>query len=353
MDYRNEFKKLIYNIKVNRNTPSDEFKRRMQPLIQYIQMNVPESLYKFRECTENNLAAFSRDEIWLSKASNFNDVHDGLLFFDKHTILNQAQQIFAPENVPTAFQVIKQSPSILNQFKFLNMDIQKIIGDRIETLDERTFSNLSQMILTNLEMFLDSYFGQLKNEIRAQVKMACLSADIKSPLMWAHYAGNHKGFALGYDFRGNNVSQCANCQNRSCERIKQAVIYPIIYSDERFNATEYGKWFIEQNIKMYLGMQAETVFDDEFLFTKAALHKSSDWRYEDEWRIVCSTPDLNMEQKDCYPIIKRPNVIYFGSEISDINRKILTQIADEKGIAKYQMYVENYSIKYELNYSSC
>ena len=52
-------------------------------------------------------------------------------------------------------------------------------------------------------------------------------------------------------------------------------------------------------MKISLGIATEAVFEDEFLFTKAALHKSSDWKYEDEWRIICSTPDQAAEQKDC------------------------------------------------------
>ena len=353
MNYRDEFKKLIEGIKVNSKTPPEELKKIMQPMIQFIQMNVPAPLYKFRECTENNLAAFDRDEIWLSRASQFNDVHDSLLFFDKHAMLEQARQALSPESLPAAFQGMKQYLSTPGRFRFHNSDMNGIIENKINALDEQKFSELVQPFMENLEMYLDIFFGQFKNEIRNLTKMACFSADIKSPLMWAHYSDNHKGFALGYDFRGNDISQCANCKNRSCGQIKLATIYPMVYSDERFNATQYGKWRLEQYVKMNMGAVTENVFEDEFLFTKAALHKSNDWKYEDEWRIICSTPDYVMEQKDSYPIKKRPMAVYFGSEISDFNRKILTHIADEKGIAKYQMYVEDYSLKYELKYRPC
>jgi len=350
MNYRDEFGKVIENIKVNRMTPPEKINDKIQPLIHFIQKNIPTALYKFRECTENNLDAFDKDELWLSKASKFNDLHDSLLFFDKPAILNQARQIFSPENFKVIFEALKQPKSMLNQFNFQNQDMLTVIEDGLNTLDEQKFYNMIQQIMPNLDIFLDSCFGTLKNEIRNQIKIACLSAKINSPLMWAHYADNHSGFALGYDFRGNNISQCANCPNRSCNSIKLASIYPVIYSDDRFDATQYGKWYIEQYMKISLGITAETVFDDEFLFTKAALHKSNDWDYEDEWRIICSTPDPATEQKDCYPIKKRPIAIYFGSQISAIHRKVLSQIADEKGIAKYQMYVEDYAHKYELHY---
>ena len=80
MNYRDEFEKILEATKVNRMISQEEFNNRMQPMIQFIQRNVPAQLYKFRECTENNIEAFDKDEIWLSKASRFNDLHDSLLF---------------------------------------------------------------------------------------------------------------------------------------------------------------------------------------------------------------------------------------------------------------------------------
>ena len=45
-----------------------------------------------------------------------------------------------------------------------------------------------------------------------------------------------------------------------------------------------------------------------------------------------------------------PVAIYFGCQIPNIYREMLTHIADEKGIEKYQMYVKNDSQKYELDF---
>lgn len=352
MNYRDEFEKIIEGTKLNRMISQEEFNNRIQPMIQFIQRNVPAQLYKFRECTENNIGAFDKDEIWLSKASRFNDLHDSLLFFDKPSILSQAQQIFSPENLSVIFQNLKQSQVILSRFDFNNQDMQTAIANGLSTLDEQTFYRMVQQLIPNLDIFLGTCFESLKNNIRNQIKMACLSENIKSPLMWAHYASNHKGFAIGYDFRGNNISQCTNCMNHSCSNIKLATIYPIIYSDHRFDATQYGKWYVEQYMKQCLGINIDAVYEDELIYTKAALYKSNDWKYEDEWRILCSTPNIQVEQQDSYPINKKPVAIYFGSQISDVYKKILIHMADEKGISKYQMFVENYNGRYELNYIS-
>ena len=67
MNYRNEFEKIIEKISVNSKTPPEEFNDKMQPMLQFIQRNVPNKLYKFRECTENNLDAFENLRHELSK----------------------------------------------------------------------------------------------------------------------------------------------------------------------------------------------------------------------------------------------------------------------------------------------
>ena len=228
--------------------------------------------------------------------------------------------------------------------------MQKKVTEKLSSLDGQQFSDKAQQTISGFEKFLDQCFFSAKEGIREHTKIVCLSESIKSPLMWAHYADNHKGFAIGYDFRNNEITQCSNCPNRSCTDIKLGIIYPVIYSDKRYNATEYGQWIVQQQLNRIIGIPSEEFYNDAFLFTKAALYKSNDWSYENEWRITCSTPNPAVEQKDRYPIKKRPIAIYFGSQIPDFYRKILMYIADEKGIPKYQMYVKNYSSEYELDY---
>lgn len=343
MNYRNEFEKVIENIKISANAPKEEADRQFFPLIQFIRNNVPDQLYKFRECTEYSIDAFEKDELWLSKAALFNDLHDSLFFFDKNAILASIEEMFSSGTVSSIIESIKQA-------ELPNPDLQKWASEIFSSLDTKQLTDLAWQSVSGFSQWLDQCFSYAKDGIRQHTKMVCLSESIKSPLMWAHYANNHKGFAVGYDFRNNEITQCSNCPNRSCTNIKLGVIYPVIYSDKRYDTTRYGQWIVQQQINRMLGMPAEEFYDDGFLFTKAALHKSYDWSYENEWRILCSTPNPNVEQKDRYPIKKPPIAIYFGSQIPDFYRKMLMHIADEKGIPRYQMYVKDYSSEYELDY---
>ena len=83
MSYRDEFEKIIENINIAPNTSQEEIDNKILPLIQFIGKNIPERLYKFRGCTEYSIDAFEQDELWLSKAAFFNDLHDSLLFLIK------------------------------------------------------------------------------------------------------------------------------------------------------------------------------------------------------------------------------------------------------------------------------
>ncbi len=343
MNYRDEFEKIIESIKIAPNAPKEEIDRQFFPLIQFIGKNVPEQLYKFRGCTEYSIDAFEQDELWLSKAALFNDLHDSLLFFDKSAILDSIEKMFSSGAVPSVIEKVKQ-------VQFSNADLQNWVTEMFSSLDTKQLTDIVWQSVPGFSQWLDQCFTFAKDGIRERTKMVCLSESINSPLMWAHYADNHKGFAIGYDFRNNEITQCSNCPNRSCTDIKLGTIYPVVYSDKRFDATRYGQWIVQQQIKRIMGFPTEELYDDGFLFTKATLYKSNDWSYENEWRITCSTPNLAVEQKDRYPIKKKSIAIYFGSQIPEFYRKMLMHIADEKGIPRYQMYVKNYSSKYELDY---
>ena len=343
MNFRNEFAKMIDDIKLGPDTPKEEFDRTFSPLMRFINNNLPERLFKFRACTEYSLDAFEKDELWLSKASLFNDLHDSLFFFDKTGILDSIEAMFSSGEALSMIKSIAQS-------QISNPVMRELIDRILASFDAQRLNDIALQSMPSFNVFLDQCFRTAKDGIRENTKMVCLSESIKSPLMWAHYADNNKGFALGYDFRNNEISQCSNCPNRSCGDIKLATIYPVIYSDKRFDATSFGQWHVLQYLNAQMGLPTERTYSDSFLFVKAALHKSNDWAYENEWRITCSTPNQLMESKDRYPIKKRPVAIYFGRQIPDIYRKMLMHIADEKGIARYQMYVKDYSAKYELDF---
>ena len=46
----------------------------------------------------------------------------------------------------------------------------------------------------------------------------------------------------------------------------------------------------------------------------------------------------------------KPKAIYYGNNISPINKKILSDMAKEKGLKEYQMYIDLQSESYSMRY---
>ena len=88
---------------------------------------------------------------------------------------------------------------------------------------------------------------------------------------------------------------------------------------------------------------------DEFMPRKVALIKSKEWAYEKEWHLFYQlNKGYDSEQHSC--IKYKPSAIYWGRNISDINQKILVDIAKEKDVLAYRMYIYDRSRKYSLRW---
>lgn len=131
------------------------------------------------------------------------------------------------------------------------------------------------------------------------IRVCCFSERIDSMLMWTHYAAEHRGFAVEYSV-GQKVENS---------------IWPVFYTDKLFDMIGHIRagGFVS------------------FLPLIAALHKSSDWSYEEEWRIV--------EHADVGDKLQMPEpvAIYLGSraEISVVDE--LISLGREKNIEVYKM----------------
>ncbi len=103
---------------------------------------------------------------------------------------------------------------------------------------------------------------------------------------------------------------------------------------------QIGRSFLEQHGKNC---------PDTFLPTKVALHKSSEWNGEAEWRVLCNVQHADsVSEADRGYFIKKPTAVYLGRRIHTINERLLRSLADEKGIPCYKMALNDRSPAYEL-----
>lgn len=131
--------------------------------------------------------------------------------------------------------------------------------------------------------------------------------------MWSHYANYHKGFCLEYDIKKIPYGD-----------YRSRFLYPVIYSDQMFDATEH----------MLKGVEDDS-FNNIHL-SKSALVKACDWSYEREWRLVFSNGIFEKEQS-C--LMGKPRALYLGTKIIKEDQDRLIKICMKKDIPYKKMKI--------------
>ena len=139
------------------------------------------------------------------------------------------------------------------------------------------------------------------------------------------------------------MSICDKCEkNKDCPNRIFTNLYPVIYSRKRYDATSFVDYYVG------LSYGFSPILDDVSFFNKAALYKSPQWSYEKEWRLFLGRK--NAHNLPSLTVNLRPTAIYYGNDISPINKKFLSNMAKEKGIKEYQMYLDVESDKYSMRF---
>lgn len=347
--YRKDFKNILSKTVLLEGLSEKEIGEKLRPLIFHIDTHLPSRLFRYRDCSEMNIDAFNEDKLYAVTPDNFNDPYDSLFRYDKDKLRESALSCMTKEYIASARNYLQSGgdfPEVLHVI--LPEELLDSFRKNLLNVDDEAIDAIEKNIGPAKE-YIGNSIDRLTDEAVKTVKqlayIACFSETVRSVTMWSHYADSHKGFALEYD---TSVFQL-KCQ--SCDKIKQcnhaAVcnIYPVVYDRQRYDATDYLAWYITKG----LGIPIKN--PDTFAACKSLLYKSPQWSYEREWRLIVSRlNDFQNKTPVCINNI-RPKAIYYGMDISSINKKLLHMIAKEKGITEYQMDIEaksfNYSMKVE------
>lgn len=198
------YKDLIYSIIVPQELPQEEQNVRYQPLVDFLQTETPSSLYRFRECNENSISAFDQDQIWFAPGSEMNDDFDALLFLDRNTIYSNLERSLASfgAEIPN---------SVLNSFPD---DVAASVQAQFKQMSEAEIDEFRKQLHCFLVNRLDANMPRIEHIIQSVLKFACFSETIDSAAMWGYYANSGTGFALAYDFRNQNYTDCTLCEKR-------------------------------------------------------------------------------------------------------------------------------------------
>lgn len=318
MNFREEiyhqFKNTI--IPADQKRVADEFDITIARLIEE---NIPKRLFRFRPCNTLNFDALLRNKCYASAPTQFNDPFDSFMptndtdieemYAATSDVVAMRESLEKTGKLPDALKKIWDDETQERISKQL-MNIKSELIPKVATeAKEKALKELSRVRE-------DSKFGEIYVQNHAYV--ACFCEDISSILMWSHYADYHKGFALEYDFWGNEINGKAS-----------SALFPVLYSNEPYNAKEVVSAIILKK------QGYEVPVPDTYFWLKAALFKAKEWEYENEWRLL----KFRKEDEPLYTSIDLiPSAIYYGCRISSADYNILHNIAKQLGLKEYKMH---------------
>jgi hypothetical protein len=101
------------------------------------------------------------------------------------------------------------------------------------------------------------------------------------------------------------------------------MLFPVVYSEKLFDATPY-----------YQAVTANKTKFNILFPVLAALHKSPEWGYEREWRLVIPA---GMVKNDTRWKVPRAMTVYIGHRMSEAHRSQVMAICKSKGIEVREM----------------
>lgn len=335
---RFELGNLIDSIIIPEGTPPEDIAKAVLPIREAISAMMPNHLFRFRSCDDMHIDAFEKDAIYAVTADSFNDPYDTLVKYDMEGIRQYIDKVMSIEGLEQLKAFFAQGNDFADEVKMMlpeeawvSLKVGLQSTEDLTTLKDRVEASRQQML-----SLISTLFPVLSAFSKRFSTIACFSEDVKSILMWSHYADSHKGFALEYDFR----------PTLSSNPLERGALYPVVYSDERYDASVHITW-------QFMHVQGfHSKNPDITAFSKVALHKSRVWEYEREWRIIDPGPHDPIHPKPTM-IHYKPVAIYYGENIPKDKQERLHQIAAAKGIREYKMDVDETSKVYEMRVREC
>jgi len=267
----------------------------------------PKRFYRYCALTDCNFLNLEKEQLWLSKIETLNDPFECGMMFDP---LASIRLFFRSDLFRDEF---KRNTGI----RITDAEVTAIVSsDNPYNAYQKFCAAKSIIINQSYEAHnakIMQRWREILEEVKEKIRVCCFTTRNDSTLMWSHYAKNHSGICVEYDFLdSNNI---------------RFILQPIYYCNEVFR------------IKTFEDLTAVTNI-------MSALHKSTDWTYESEWRVT-GFPGKNGLVPET---IKAPNptAIYTGVRFDKNETAVqarLRDLAKRKGIPLIEMMQDPFSYK--------
>ncbi len=293
----------------------------LQSVIHY-----PRFLFRYRAVTLSSVDALQTNHLFFSKANYYDDPFDTLLKIDYQALHKYLGNILSSEQMLDAFEQFCSS---------LNVPTEEYEQSK-KVLENAQFDTVKRIVDTFFE-------SNIQSSIKEGVWSICFAESGTNENMWLKYADQYRGFCLVYDMPDSEKRLCGKT-----EKCKQCVVanvgvslYPIYYSDEGYDATEYARCLAIENIvskKLPREKVTEIIAalpNMTWQQERISLIKSKCHEYDQEWRMILHGPAEGPVMQEWVPY-----GVILGIRTSNHDRKLIIRSAKLAGIEHiYETYI--------------
>lgn len=291
----------------------------------------PKYLYRYRAVNNNNLEALRTNKLYFSKASNYDDPFDTFLHININEIYDDIKKITDSPELLKKF--IKEAKIFLTEQNLLPKEIveKKFAIEEIKRITAKGNVN----VLVNEVL-------NLRTKIQNEIFSICFSENGLNESLWLKYADMYKGFCLIYDLTNTENNHCGKMDKcKNCGIYKFGTrIYPIYYSNEPYDATNFAKYIMWQYLQEKFGLNLPNFIKNKMNHQiwepeRNSLIKKECHKYDEEWRMIANCRLSSPAMIECVPY-----GVIIGLRTPNIEKNLILALLKEAGIKnKYQLFI--------------
>lgn len=206
----------------------------------------PKRLYKYRSFTVNTLRMLGEGEAYFALPAQFNDPFDCSPTVRNDVETSELEQLW--RYLTQEVKSKEQARARLQYYRHMAEEYGQ-------------YDDSGEGAARYKNLLIDDVDDHIKRHYAGRGVLS-LAARWDNPLMWSHYADEHRGICIEFDTRDHR-----------CERLE-----PVAYGSTRYLlVSDLCAWHLGKS------RDAEDKIGRQFLFAKAR-----QWRHEREWRAISS-----------------------------------------------------------------